>query len=67
MGVYLADDTSRKATNDTLNLERRKKVTKIEAIASEPIRLVAGANAVVTISGWTRSFQRERVFAKVVL
>lgn len=53
--AYLSDGTSREAEivegRWTLEWTVGEKVTKIEAAASESVRLVEGASAVVTISG----------------
>lgn len=50
--AYLADGTSREATDGTLNWTVGEKVTSIVAVVSEPVRLaVDPAQAVVTMSG----------------
>lgn len=48
--AYVGEET-RVAQDNTLTWTVGETVTKIEAVASEPVRLVDGANAVVTMSG----------------
>jgi len=50
--AYVGEET-RVAENNTLTWTVGETVTKIEAAASEPVRLAEGATAVVTISGGT--------------
>jgi hypothetical protein len=50
--AYVGEET-RVAEDNTLTWTVGETVTKIEAAASEPVRLAEGATAVVTISGGT--------------
>lgn len=50
--AYVGEET-RVAEDNTLNWTVGETVTKIEAAASEPVRIVDGAEAVVTMSGGT--------------